>query len=188
MGVTVTTHLGLIKPDQAEKIKEDLPTFPGWATQNESNCDAIDPVFRRTTHSWTPTWTTDVASNPVLGAGGFLEGKYIRLWPRMVHGYIRIFCGGAGFTTGTGLYRLSLPTTIAPELITMNAVVPVGKAYLHDVGTVATSTVFVMLYDTANNVFTFRRHDGDFWRSTAPITLAVNDRFSAFFSYPTSDA
>ncbi len=187
MGTTVTTNLGLIKPDLDEKIREDLPTFPGWADQNADNCDVIDNLYRHTEHSWTPTWTTDIASNPVLGSGGSLEGKYLRLYPRMVIGFFRINAGGAGFSAGSGLYRLSVPVNISSEFSAFGAH-SVGKAYLDDNDAVATSTNMVVLYDPTINLFTFRRHDGDFWRSTSPITLAQNDKVSGFFVYPTAVA
>src|SRR4051812_18444787 len=116
MGKTITSNLSLIKPDLNESIKQALPTFDGWASENGTNCDTIDSLFRHTTHTYTPVWTTDTGPNPTLGAGGFIEGKYIRLYPKMVIGYIRISVGGAGFAAGTGLYRLTPPCTLAAEL------------------------------------------------------------------------
>lgn len=187
MGTTVTPNLGLILPDSAESIKANLPTFAGWAVQNGINQDKVDALFRHDTNTWSPVWTTDTGTNPTLGSGGFIEGKFIRLFPRMVIGYLRIFCGGAGFAAGTGLYRISLPpATIPTEFTTLNSTMPIGKAHLNDNSTVATSTIFQVLYDVPNNVITFGRDEGDFWRNTSPITLAQNDRLSAFFCYPTS--
>ncbi len=187
MGTTVTTNLALIKPDDNESIKSStVPFFAGWAVQNGSNCDVIDGLFRDSNHTWTPVWTTDIASNPVLGAGGLLEGKYIRLFPRMVLGYFRIFTGGAGFTPGTGLYRLSIPVAVPTEFATFSDSIPVGKAYLLDADAVATSTNLVVMYDVTNNVLFFRKHDGNAWRENTPITLAQNDRVSGYFMYPTA--
>lgn len=187
MGTTVTTNLGLIKPDTSESIKENLPTFAGWADQNADNCDQIDALFRHTTHTYSPAWTADTL-NPTLGAGGAVAGKYIRLFPRMVFGYFTIFAGGAGFATGTGLYRLSLPVAMSAELLTLNESFPVGKAYIHDNDVVANSSTFIVMYDIANTVFFFRKWDGDSWRSTTPFTPAQNDRVSGYFTYPTADA
>lgn len=187
MGTTVTTNLGLIKPDTSEKIQEDLPTYLGWAAQNESNCDTIDGLFRHTYHNYSPTWTAD-SGNPTLGAGGFVTGKYARIWPGMVFGYIKIFTGGAGFATGTGLYRITLPVAIAAELKTFNLEVAVGKSYFLDASSVITSTNMVVMYDPVNDVLFFRKHDGDAWRHNAPVTLAQNDRMTAYFMYPTEDA
>lgn len=187
IGTTVTTNLGLIKPDGSESIKESLPLAVGWSAQNETNCGKLDALFRKTTHTYSPSWTSD-NTNPTLGASGAVTGKYLRFHPRMVAGYFNIFTGGAGFSAGSGLYRLSIPATVPTEFPTMNNSVPVGQAYLHDADAAATSTVFVVMYDIAANVLVFRRHDGDYWRSTAPITLAQNDRLSGYFIYPTGDA
>lgn len=186
MGTTVTPNLGLIMPDANESIKANMPTFPGWPVQNGSNMDKIDSLFRRDTNTWTPAWTTDTGTNPTLGSGGFVEGKFVRLWPRMVLGYLRIFCGAAGFVSGTGLYRISLPVAVASEFTTLNTLLPIGKAHLNDNSSVATSTILDVIYDVVNNIVIFGREEGDFWRNSAPITLAQNDRISGFFYYPTS--
>lgn len=188
MGTTVTTNLGLVKPDTDESIRENLPSFAGWADQNGTNCDKIDALFRHTSHTWVPVWTTDIASNPVLGTGGILEGKYIRLWPRMVLAYFRIFAGTAAFTPGSGLYRLSLPVAVDPLVAGMANTVPMGQAYLHDNDVVATSSIMTPVYDVVSSTMTFRRYDGDFWRHNNPITLAINDRVSGYFMYPTAAA
>lgn len=187
MGTSVTTNLGLIKPDTDEMIMADMPTFPGWASQNSDNCDKLDALFRKTTHSYTPTWTADVG-NPTLGSGGAIDARYMRVFPRMVFIYFRLFTGGAGFLAGTGLYRLSLPVAMAPEIAAMNTETAIGKTYFHDNSAVSTSTVFVTMYDHANNVMNFRRHDGSYWNNTNPVTLDQNDRISGYCMYPTTAA
>lgn len=187
MGTTVTTNLGLIKPDTSESIEENLPTFDGWATQNAANCNKIDTLFRHSLDTYSPSWTAD-SVNPTLGSGGFTEGKFIRLYPRLVIGYFRLFTGGAGFATGTGLYRWSLPVAVSSELLSFNDSIPVGKAYLQDNNVVANCTVLVVMYDVTNNVFFFRKHDGDFWRQNTPFTMEQNDRLNGYFMYPTAAA
>jgi hypothetical protein len=187
MGTTTTTNLALIKPDINESIKEALPTFPGWAAQNTANCDKIDALFRKTQHTWTPSWTSD-GTPPTLGTGGSVDGKYVRLFPRMVVGFFRINCGTTGFSAGTGLYRLSLPVAVPTEFTTFYNAIPIGKAYLHDNDAVATSSNMVVMYSVADNVIYFRRADGDYWRATAPITLSQSDKVSGYVLYPTSAA
>jgi hypothetical protein len=187
MGTTVTTNLGLIKPDVDEKIQEDLPTFAGWAAQNEINCDKIDALFRHTDHSYVPTWTGS-GGNPTLGAGGSVTGKYLRLFPAMVIGEFKINTGGAGFLAGSGTYSVSVPLAIAPELVTLNNSFPIGKAYLHDADSVANSTILTVMYSTSGNDMFFRPHTGAVWSNTAPFTLAQTDRVSGYFMYPTSVA
>lgn len=189
MGTTTTTNLGLIKPDTDESIKAVVtPPSDGWAVQNGVNCDKIDTLFRHTnTHTWTPTWTADT-TNPTLGSGGSVSGKFIRLFPRMVLAYFQIFTGGAGFAAGSGLYRIAVPATVPTEFGTINDTMAVGKAYLHDNDAVATSSNLVVLYQPSTNLLVFRKHDGNFWRDNTPFTVAQNDRLSGYCIYPTSDA
>lgn len=186
MGITVTTNLGLIKPDINESIKEDLPTFDGWATQNGANMDVLDALFRATTHTWTPSWTASV--NPTLGATGFVEGKYIRYFPRMVAGFFRIYTGGAGFAAGTGSYSLSVPVAIASELDTFQNELVVGKAAFYDDSAVATSSAFTVMYSTAGDTLFLRQPANDVWSATSPVVPAQQDRLSGYFMYPTSAA
>lgn len=187
MGITVTTNLGLIKPDGDEKIKEDLPTYAGWADHNADNCDKIDSLFRHTEHAWSPTWTASTL-NPTLGAGGSVTGSYVRIFPSMVFGFFNIFTGGAGFATGTGTYSLSIPATVKADLDTLNNSFPVGKAYLLDADNVLNSTTLTIMYSTSLKNLFFRPPAGSVWFSTSPFTLAQNDRLSGQFMYPTSDA
>src|SRR4051812_48509711 len=129
MGTTVTSNISLIKPDDDESIKANMPTFAGWAAQNAANMDKVDSLFKSTTTTYSPAWT-GATTNPVLGTSGFVEGKYARLWPRMVTVYIRIFTGTAGFTGGSGTYALSLPLTPDPQFSTAFDSIAVGKSIL----------------------------------------------------------
>lgn len=186
MGTTVTPNLALIKPDIDEQIQSG-GGFDGWATQNGFNSNAIDDLFRHSNSTWTPSWTADT-TNPTLGAGGFVEGKHLRMFPRMVIGYLRIFTGGAGFAAGSGLYSVTPPHNVAADLANLHNFLPVGRGYLHDNDTVATSSICVVMYELATNLLTFKKHDGDSWRNNTPFTLAQNDRLSAYFMYPTGAA
>lgn len=187
MGTTVTTNLGLIKPDTAESIEANMPTFAGWASQNAANCDVVDGLFRNTQHTWSPSWTA-ATLNPTLGAGGFIEGKYMRIFPRMVIGYLRISLGGAGFATGTGSYSITLPVAMDASLNTMQDEFPVGKAIFYDDSAVATSSVFNVMFTPPTGLLTFRPPLGQLWSSTNPVVPAQLDRLSAMFMYPTSAA
>jgi hypothetical protein len=184
MGTTVTTNLGLIKPDIGESIKENLPTFAGWASQNEDNCDVLDSLFRAESASYAPTWTATTA-NPTLGAGGFIVGNYIRLYPRMVIGYFRLFTGGAGFAVGTGNYLISLPVAVDPDLLTFNQSPGIGKALFQDNSAVATSSNFTALIHTTGTEIFFRSSGGIAWTAATPVVPAQNDRVSGYFMYPT---
>lgn len=186
MGTTVTTNLGLIKPDKVESIKANMPTFAGWASQNGTNCDKLDALFRATATTYTLNWTADTL-NPTLGAGGFAEGKYIRLFPRAVLVFFRLFAGGAGFAAGTGAYKFNFPFTVAPELVTVNDSIPIGKAVFFDSSAALSSSVFEVVY-TPTTQFFLRPPGGGSWSATAPIVPAQNDRVSGYFIYPTPDA
>lgn len=187
MGTTVTPNLGLIKPDLDESIKEDLPAFVGWAAQNADNMDAIDALFRVTTGTYTLNWTAD-GGNPVLGTGGFVEGKVVRILPRLVLGYIKIFAGGTGFSAGSGIYRINLPTGIATELSSVNDGIPIGSVTFFDSSAASSSSVFLVTYNpTASNCY-FTPPTGGAWSATSPVAMAQNDRISGFFMYPTADA
>lgn len=187
VGTTITTNLSLIKPDVDEQIQSG-GGFDGWAAQNGFNCNRIDDLFRHsTTSTWTPSWTADT-TNPTLGAGGAVTGKILRMFPRMVIGYLSIFTGGAGFAAGSGLYQITPPAGLAADLANLHNFIPVGRGYLHDNDAVATSTIVVVMYELASNLLTFKKHDGDSWRNNTPFTLNQNDRLSAYCMYPTSDA
>lgn len=188
MGITVTTNLGLIKPDVDEKIKEDLPTFAGWASQNEDNMDKIDSLFRASVHSYTPTWGSNGGVAPTLGAGGSVEGKYIRLWPRMVVVFFRINTGGAGFNPGTAVYTLSLPVAIDPEFSDFTHTLPLGKMTFFDASAALTSTVMPLVYSPSAALMFARPSEGGTWSATLPVAPAQTDRYSGYFMYPTAVA
>lgn len=187
MGTTVTPNLGLIKPDTDEQIQSG-GGFAGWAAQNAANMDTIDALFRASTGTYTLNFTATTV-NPTLGAGGFAEGKYLRLFPRMVIAYFRIFTGGAGFATGTGEYRVNLPFTMDNEFQASDGggrLTPLGKACFHDNNNVVASSVFPCLYSPIPNVIAFGLSQGGMFQNTHP--LEQNDRLSGYFIFPTNDA
>lgn len=186
MGTTITTNHGLIIPDTDEKIQEDLPTYAGWAAQNEVNCDKIDALFRLTTHTWGLTWTASV--NPTLGAGATFESKYIRLLPRLVICWFRIYVGAAGFLPGTGGYSLNIPVAMDPSIDAFQSEFPVGKAYFNDDSAAGTSSVFTVMYSTVGKNVFMRQQTNDLWSATSPVTVAQNDRLTGYFMYPTAVA
>jgi len=186
VGTTVTTNLGLIKPDGSESIKENLPTFDGWASQNEDNMDKIDSLFRDdVVNSYVVNWTAS-AVNPTLGATGFTEGKYIRFMPRMVAVFFRIFTGGIGFVAGTGLYRINLPLAVDPAFAAFSHTVPIGKASFNDASAALTSSVFLAIYSPASSLLFFRPSAGGTWDNAVPVAPGQNDRLAGYVLYPTA--
>lgn len=186
MATTITTHLSLIKPDTSESIKANLPTYAGWTVQNAANMDVIDSLFRAELLSYSPSWGATVTP-PTLGAGGFVEGKYIRLWPRMVIVYFRIAAGGAGFNRGNGAYTISPPVAVDPAFGAFSHSVPVGKMVYFGVTGIA-SSVFAVMYDVATNLMLARPSAGGTWGATVPVNADQNNTYSGYFMYPTAVA
>lgn len=186
MGTSVTPNISLIKPDINESIRQNLPTYPGWPTQNVNNMTIIDNLFRASTSSYALTLAA-ATSGPTLGAGSLLEGKYVRLWPRMVIGFFRIYLGAAGFAAGTGDYRINLPSTMDPTLAASDGsrTLPVGKALYRDANSLPNSSVMLVEYDPASNRMVFQRAQGSIFSSA---DAEQDDRITGYFMYPTADA
>jgi hypothetical protein len=188
MGIVVTSNISLIKPDKNESIKANMPTFAGWAAQNAANMDTVDSLFRSSTATYSPAWTGST-TNPTLGTSGFVEGKYVRLWPRMVTVYIRIFAGTAGFAGGSGTYNLSLPFAPDPQFLTAFDSIAVGKAILLSAAATLNCNNMVVLLTNAGLIYCrFGGNTGvtTTWTPTGPVTLTNNDRVSMTFTYPTT--
>jgi hypothetical protein len=186
MGTTVTSNLGLIKPDGNESIKANMPTFSGWASQNGNNMDKIDSLFRSdAATTYTVNWTTSTTS-PTLGAGGFTEGKYIRLTPRMVIVFFRLYNGGAGFATGSGQYRINAPLQVDPAFAVFSELLPMGKAVFYDISAASTCSAFTVNYSPSSNLMFFRPATGGTWTDAVPVIPAQNDRMTGYFMYPTA--
>lgn len=185
IGTTVTPNISLIKPDLAESIKADLPTFQGWAVQNGSNCDTLDSLFRANNNTYTLNWT-GAGGNPTLGTGGFTEGKWLRLWPRVCITYFRVSAGAAGFAAGAGVYRFNLP--FAPDIAfsSFNLMTPIGRASLLDNDAIVNCSSLICVWDKASSSMILRSPGGNFFSPTNPITVAQGDRFCGYAMFPTS--
>lgn len=190
MGTTVTSNLGLIKPDDNESIKQNLPTYNGWAAQNATNCDAIDALFRASETAPSLAFTA-VGGGFTLGAGGFTEFKCLRLFPRMAIVFFRIYMGAAGFAAGTGGYQIAgmVPAVDSAFSVFANSgEVAMGKMIFRDDSADLTSGVMPVIYNKTGPSFFFRNVDGTTWSATTPVAVAQQDRASGYFMYPTSDA
>jgi hypothetical protein len=187
MGTTTTPNLGLIKPDLLESIKPNGP-MPGWAAQNALNMNAIDSAFHRDDDTWNPAWTGDV-SNPSLGTGGFVQGRWFRVYRKMVIAWFRIYTGSSGFSAGSGTYRLDLPFTMAAavDAIAAGLETPIGRAYLRDDSSVIGSEIASVCYAPDTNNLFLRTESGS-WAPTAPFTITNEDRVTGYFIYPTDIA
>lgn len=178
MGTTVTPNLSLIRPDSNEPI-------PNWPAQNGSNMDTLDALFKSSQGVWIPTFTGDT-TNPTIGSGGFIEGRWLRLWPKMIFAHMRINMGGAGFLAGSGRYRFTLPFTPSIEMQVFNQEYPIGKAIVTSAASVANSAVMEALYDISTTTMVFRSSGGNYMQSTIPFTWAQNDKLSCHLMFPTA--
>lgn len=186
MGTTVTANLGLIKPDVDERIQEALPTFPGWAAQNALNCDAIDGLFRMQTGTWSLTITA--STPPTLGSGSLLEGKYLRVMPRLVVAYFRVNFGTTGFAAGVGQYSFNMPFTMDPSIKGMADSIPIGKAVFFDSSSTLDSSAFEVHYSTPSDNIFMRPPGANAWSATNPVVPGQGDALSGYYVYPTTDA
>lgn len=189
MGTTVTTNLGLIKPDTNESVKANLPTFAGWAAQNAANCDTVDALFRATTATPTLTFTAQ-GGGFTFGAGGGITVKSLRMMPRMVALHFVINIGAAGALPGTGAYQLTgMTPAVDPIFSQFTAVggLPIGKAIWYDSSALVTSSVFEIIYNpnAGPDILFFRSPDGGLWTATTPVALGQLDRVSGYVIYPT---
>lgn len=106
--------LSLETPVGANFIKD-------WPGQNAVNCNLIDAYAGPSLTSdpildYVPILTAST-TNPVLGTGGTLVGKYYRIFDQIyTWGEFRF---GTGASVGSGIYRVSLPFK-AKTLISTN--------------------------------------------------------------------
>jgi len=123
--------------------------------------------------SYTPTWTGST-TNPSVGAG-FIEGRYCRIQTLViVSGNV---IPGAGWLTGSGTYRVSLPV----NALSTNA--PIGYATLLDASAAYVSYFGPAIRQSATTA-EFRIGNGSgLWSPTVPITLAQSDQMRFTFIY-----
>jgi hypothetical protein len=133
--------------------------------------------------SYTPTLTASTTS-PTLGSGSIAEGQYIKIGKLVVGSYLIRF-GTSGINTGSGTYRVSLPSTIS-EIITGNQYI-YGGGYIYDsnaglgrilnhVYSNGLSYATLGLLETTTNVFSNVTN-------SSPWTWAASDEIQGNFMY-----
>lgn len=100
LGLTTTQLLGLLKPSRSGQMHD-------WPMQNLINCMKLDNKVKVTAHTYTPVLTAST-TNPDLGTGGEIEGKYLRIANTWILVFGR-FEFGSAIDAGSGNYHFSLP-------------------------------------------------------------------------------
>lgn len=121
--------------DQLTPVGADF--LKNWPGQNAVNCDRIDDyagpcLTSHAIQNYVPALTADT-TNPSLGTGGSLVGKYYKIFDQIfTWGEFRF---GSGASIGSGVYRISLPFR-ARTLISVNnpfdSPIPVGTGQVFD--------------------------------------------------------
>lgn len=128
-----------------------------------------------TSASFTPVLNA-VTSNPTLGSGSQVSGRYV------VHGgwvfaVVRITFGTSGVNAGSGEYRIPLPVTAGSDA----SDAPLGFGYLYDSSGSAANLVVPMAVDTSTARLI--RDTGFSVTNAAPWTWAASDQIRLSFSY-----
>lgn len=165
-----------------------LPTFTGGMTAGvaaacQKLSDALATLAGART-AYTPTWAA-ATTNPTLGTGGTLEGRWRKV-DREVKGSIQIIFGTGG-TGGSGAMTLTLPTAALRTGLTF-------KGAIRDVSASKSYPMFAELTPTSNQILSLRLLNttagGEFIAVNGatganPITFGVGDYITLDFEYET---
>ena len=168
-------------PYRGQMIYEyDTDTFV--ARSNTDAWQSVMPLGQWTTY--TPVLTA-ATSNPTLGTGSFVAGRYRKVG-RNCQGWAKIKFGTSGSTFGTGAYRISLP--IEARTPAANETIILGNGYMYDLS-VTTPQFFIPYQDSTFSPLVAQMM---IWTTaiiagpTAPFTWAVGDEIVYRFSYETA--
>lgn len=133
-----------------------------WPDQNAVNCNEIDAyagpcLLSDGLQDYTPVLTATV-TNPTLGTGGTLIGKYYRIFDQIYSwGEFRF---GTGGNVGNGTYRISLPfraRTLISDGSIFDTPIPVGNGIAFQVANDSNRQPLIASLGTENHlVFTVR--------------------------------
>lgn len=163
MGTTLTPNLGLIKPDLLEQIK-----LENWPNQNTFNMDTIDAVHSVSVGTYTPIWSSS-GTNPTLGAT-VIQGRFATLFGRLIVMWVNIQFG-AGFSPGSGTYRISLPVPLAADFELGGNLIALGRAVLQS-NSATTYQLMTPVISAGNLEFRLENGTAVSWNETSPITMS----------------
>ena len=134
--------------------------------------------------SYTPTFTATV-TNPVLGDGSAV-GRYMVVGAT-IFGEIRIIAGVTGFSRGSGVYKVGLPTAGVFENFQ-----PVGQVVMRDEGLGTNFFGTAIFNNNDGTVIELYMHsqvsqfdEGVAVTDTVPFIFSANDKILIQFTYET---
>lgn len=131
---------------------------------------------------YTPSLTASV-TNPVIG-NGTLSGRYVTLGATVI-GEIQIIAGTVGFSRGSGIYTVTLPTAAVFENYQ-----PVGQVVMRDEGPGITYFGTAIFNNDINNRIELFIHsqsatfdEGVAITESSPFLFSANDKILIHFQY-----
>lgn len=94
------------------------PTLRTWAAGEDITATLLNAQFRDPLKEIGDAWTTYTpvltgsVSNPNLGTTGSIVGEYIEAG-KLIMGHIRITFAGSSVGVGSGVYAVTVPTSVA---------------------------------------------------------------------------
>lgn len=133
---------------------------------------------------YTPTWT-GASSNPSLGSGGVIKGRY-RRFGYNVEGRIELVQGSGG-SAGSGIYYFSLPPSCTPATPITGVSYAVGAGWIYSGSTITTANLAI---ENGSPPVKFRvihaGSTGNVWNASS-LPLTGSDNLVTFtFSYETT--
>ena len=132
--------------------------------------------------NYTPSLTASV-TNPVIG-NGTLSGRYVTLGATVI-GEIRVIAGTVGFSRGSGIYTVTLPTAGVYENYQ-----PVGQVVMRDEGPGITYFGTAIFNNNINNRLELFIHsqsasfdEGVAITESSPFLFSANDKILIHFQY-----
>lgn len=156
-------------PNAALPFMEDHDPLADVAAHIQGLAEAVDEWTEWVTYS--PTLVA--STNPTLGTGGSLQGRYTRMGDVAQVEITLTF--GSGMSAGSGVYQFSLP--VPPAVAVRH---PLGLCTMFDTSAGAVRTYSAM-WNTASVVM----HDvsGSYVAATNPWTWAAGDTLALSLRY-----
>lgn len=131
--------------------------------------------------TYTPTWT-GATTNPTLGTGGQIKGRY-RRFGYNIEGRIELVVG-TGATAGSGIYYFSLPPGVTAATPVTGVSYAVGAGWVYSTTNIYAATASINSADPTKFRVTIPTN---VWSSSQPLTTSGN--LATFtFSFETQES